>query len=111
VAKASIINIVATECEPDKDAKFNRWYNDVHIPMLMKYKGIKKVTRYKILDAEPKKTRYLAVYEYGTKADLNGMNGSPELKAAIEEMEQTWQGRGFEVKWALAGEPIKTWER
>jgi antibiotic biosynthesis monooxygenase (ABM) superfamily enzyme len=111
VAKARIINIVATECEPDKDVKFNQWYNDVHIPMLMKYKGIKKVTRYKILDAEPKKPRYLAVYEYDSKEELNVMPASAEFKAAIEEMEGTWKGKGFEVIWAVSAEPLKTFER
>ncbi len=111
MAKARILNIVATECSPENDAKFNKWYNEVHIPMLMKYKGIKKVTRYKIRDGEQKKPRYLAVYEFDNKEDLIGMTASPEFKAAREEMEQTWKGQMFDIKWAVSGEPIKTWER
>jgi uncharacterized protein (TIGR02118 family) len=111
MAKARILNIVATECAPENDAKFNKWYNEVHIPLLMKYKGIKKVTRYKMFQAKEERPRYLAVYEYENKEDLNNMMASPEFKAAREEMEQTWKGQMFEVKWAVSGEPIKTWER
>jgi len=111
MAKTRILNIVSTECAPDKDAKFNQWYNEVHIPLLMKYKGIKKVTRYKVLQAPQEKPKYLAVYEYDNKEDLNGMMGSPEFKVAREEMEQTWKGQMFDIKWAVSGEPIKTWER
>lgn len=111
MAKARIINIVATECPPEIEAKFNTWYNEVHIPMLMKYAGIKKVTRYKTIEQPGAKQRWLAIYEYDNKEDLNGMMGSPSFKAVREEMEATWKGQMFEVKWVVAAEPIKTWDR
>lgn len=111
MAKARILNIVATECATKDDVKFNKWYNEVHIPMLMKYKGIKKVTRYKIIDEKADKPRYIAVYEYDSKSDLNALNASPEFKAAIAEMQETQKVQSFDIKWATACEPIKTWER
>ena len=43
----AIINIVATECRPEEEERFNKWYNEVHVPMLFKYKGMKRVTRCK----------------------------------------------------------------
>jgi uncharacterized protein (DUF1330 family) len=79
--------------------------------MLFKYQGMKKVTRYKILDEKQEKPRYIAVYEYNTKEDLNALTASPEFKAAIEEMQETWKGQMFDIKWAVSCEPIKTWER
>ncbi|OGO20801.1 MAG: hypothetical protein A2Z15_02060 [Chloroflexi bacterium RBG_16_50_11] len=111
MAKTRIINIVATEIPKENDAKFNKWYNEVHIPMLMKYKGIKKVTRYKMIEDKAKKPKYLAVYEFDTKEDLDALTKSPEFKAAIEEMQGTWKGEMVGIKWAVSGEPIKTWER
>lgn len=111
MAKARILNIVATECSPENDAKFNKWYNEVHIPMLMKYKGIKRVTRYKTIEARGAKPRYLAIYEFDTKEDLNDSMASPEFKAALEEMQETQKNCKFEIKSATACEPIKTWER
>ena len=110
MAKARVLNIVATECVTKNDEKFNEWYNEVHIPLLMKYKGIKKVTRYKILDEKATKPRYIAIYEFDTKYDLNGLPASPAFKAAIEEMQETWKDEKVDIKWAVSCEPLKTWE-
>lgn len=109
MAKSRVINIVATECVPADEAKFNKWYNEVHIPMLMKFKGIKKVTRYKVLDDGKGKGQYLAVYEYDSKEDMAALNASPEFKAAIEEMTETQKGCKFDLKWAMGAEPVQTW--
>jgi uncharacterized protein (TIGR02118 family) len=111
MVKARVLNIVATECSPKNDAKFNKWYNEVHIPMLLKYQGIKRVTRYKTMEEKQDKPRYIAIYEYDTKEALNAQNASPEFKAAIEEMQETWKGQMFAIKWGVSCEPIKTWER
>ena len=111
MAKIRILNIVATECALKNDAKFNKWYDEVHIPMLMKYKGIRKVTRYKMIENKEKKPKYLAVYEFDTKEDLDNLPKGPEFKAAIAEMQETWKGEMFDIKWAVSAEPLKTWER
>jgi antibiotic biosynthesis monooxygenase (ABM) superfamily enzyme len=110
MAKARVLNIVATECAVKNDARFNEWYNEVHIPLLMKYEGIKRVTRYKILDEKKKKPRYIAIYEFDTKEDLNGLPTSSEFKAAIKEMQETWKDEMVDIKWAVSCEPIQTWE-
>jgi uncharacterized protein (TIGR02118 family) len=109
MAKSRVINIVATECIPADEAKFNKWYNEVHIPMLMKFKGIKKVTRYKVTDESQDKPKFLAIYEYDSKADMAAINTSPEFKAAIDEMNETIKSCKFSITWAMGGEPIKTW--
>jgi uncharacterized protein (TIGR02118 family) len=108
MAKDRVINVVATECIPGDEAKFNKWYNEVHIPMIMKFKGVKKVTRYKVTGDSKGNGKYLAIYEYDSAADMNACNTSPEFKAAIEEMNETWKGHMFDLKWAMACEPIKT---
>jgi antibiotic biosynthesis monooxygenase (ABM) superfamily enzyme len=108
MANARIINVVATECAPENDAKFNKWYDEVHIPMFLKYKGLKKVTRYRNIDD---KTRFLAIYEYDTKEDLNNLPNSPEFKAAIAEMQQTWKDNPIKITLATNYEPIKAWEK
>jgi len=106
MAKARIINIVATECPCALEPRFNKWYDEVHIPMLMKFKGIKKVTRYKVPDNNKEKGSYLAIYEYDSKDDMAALNASPEFKAAIDEMNESWKNQPL-VKWAMAGEPVK----
>jgi len=111
MAKARVLNIVATECVPEDDANFNKWYDEVHIPMLFKNKNLKKVTRYKVATQKGEKPRYMAIYEYDTREALNAFPASPEFKAAIEEMQETQKSCKFEIKGATICEPIKTWER
>jgi hypothetical protein len=109
MAKSRIINIVATECPCALEPGFNKWYNEIHVPMLMKYKGIKKVTRYKVADGNKDKGSYLAVYEYDSKEDLDRLNSSPEFKAAIEEMNTTWKNNEWQIKWGMSCEPLQAW--
>ena len=110
MAKARILNIVASEC-PNNEAKFNKWYNEVHIPLLFKYKGLKKVTRYQLMGEGRGGAKYLAIYEYDDKAAMDAFPKSAEFKAAIDEMNETMKENKFEIKWAANYEPIKTWER
>jgi hypothetical protein len=37
-----IIQIVASQSTPEKEAEFNRWYSDVHVPMFFGYEGLKR---------------------------------------------------------------------
>jgi uncharacterized protein (TIGR02118 family) len=108
MAKLRYLNIVATSCMPGDEAKFDKWYNEVHIPMLMKYKGIKKVTRYKISEGSKVKGQYLAVYEFDSQEAMSACDASPEFKAAINEMNETWKGHMFEIPWMMNCAPIKT---
>ena len=38
-----VLFIAASECSPEVEEKYNKWYNEVHVPWVMKYKGIKKI--------------------------------------------------------------------
>jgi hypothetical protein len=111
MAKARFINIVTTECSPEEEAQVNKWYNEVHIPMLLKYKALKKVARYQIPSDKKDKLNYMAIYEYDSKDTMTACGSSPEFKAAIAEMDQTWKGKSFKIKGAVSGEPIKAWEK
>jgi hypothetical protein len=65
---------------PDKDADYNRWYNDIHIPEMTDSGHCKRVTRYKVSDdtqmpgAAGSSYRYFAIYEFDdVEAGVNGM--------------------------------------
>jgi hypothetical protein len=55
---------------PGKEAEYNRWYNEIHIPELTENGLCRRVTRYKVSDdtqmpgAAGSPYRYLAVYEF-----------------------------------------------
>ena len=107
----AVINIIATKCQPDVEAKFNKWYNEVHIPMLFKFKGMKKVSRYQLTSNTDKYPRYLAVYEFRDKEAFEEYEKSPEVDAAKKEMKETWKDGGWEIVWRVKYEVMKTWER
>ena len=106
-----MVSIVATECKADLEDKFNQWYNDVHIPMLMKYDGLKKSSRYKLAGDDKEHAPYLAIYEYETEQAMAGFNTSPEFIAAIEEMQDSWKDGGIDIKWMANYSLIKSWEK
>ncbi len=35
-----VINMVATRCQPEVEVKFNKWYDEIHIPLLFKFPGM-----------------------------------------------------------------------
>ncbi len=60
-ARAKFIYIVRMDVEPDKEADFNRIYDNEHIPGLLKVPGVISAARYKTsVEGVPK---YLAIYE------------------------------------------------
>jgi len=105
-----IINIIATQCQPEDEEKFNRWYDEIHIPLLLKFKGIKGVTRYKIINETEEYPTYLTIYEFESQKAYEAYETSPELAAAREEMTETWKEGKFEIKWRVQYEPIRTWK-
>ena len=103
------INLVATRCKPEDEAKFDRWLDEVHIPMLLEFSGMTKVTRYKILKKSEGSPPRLVIYEFKDQKALEEYENSPELAAARKETKETWQGDGFEVIWRIQFEEIKTY--
>jgi len=111
MATTPIISIIATQCRPEVEEKFNSWYDEIHIPLLLKFKGIKAVTRYKIINETEEYPTYLTVYEFESQKSYEAYTNSPELAAAREEMSETWKEGDFEIKWRVQYESIKTWKR
>ncbi len=110
MAKNKILQIVATECAPDVDEKFNKWYNEVHVPMLYKNKNLKKVARYKLQGEAPGQAKYLALYEYEDQKSVEEFQKSSETMEAFKEMGETWKDVN-NMKWVASYELIKSWER
>ena len=72
--------VVLTNCVESRDEAFNRWYDDVHIPDLLRIPGVVGATRSRLADAQTARVndalsvvseadtpfRYLAVYKFET---------------------------------------------
>jgi quinol monooxygenase YgiN len=103
------IHMVEVDCKPEVEIKYNKWYNEVHIPMILRYDGILRATRYQLLSGPPGQARYLTIYEFKDQDAMESFPKSPEYTAVDEELKQTWKGKEFEVKLAAKFEMIGTW--
>jgi Raf kinase inhibitor-like YbhB/YbcL family protein len=77
----AVAKIIGAEFTAGKDSAVNNWYNTTHIPLIMKYAGIKKAVRFKKLagglstDSLP---TYLTILYFPTKGALDSLKSSPE---------------------------------
>ena len=107
-----VIAIRLTKCQPELEEKFNRWYNEVHVPLLLKSKWVDSATRYKLIPIEQEEAPpYLAIYEFKNRQAYENHESSPEVAAVIRERYETWAGPGYEVLLRAVYEPIKTWHK
>lgn len=112
MGNSKIINIVGTEPRPDLEEKFNQWYDEIHVPLLLKHPAPRRVTRYKRIGGDDTLPPYLAVYEFEDNETFEEFRNSPERNAAMEEMEETWQAdEKFKMLGVSRYELIKSWER
>ncbi|MCK9273786.1 MAG: EthD family reductase [Syntrophales bacterium] len=105
-----IIHMVAVQCPEEEDERFNKWYDEVHIPMLIKCKTLKEVKRYKIVEEIEGIANYLTEYRFDSWEDFKTYSESPELSEARKEILQSW-GDDFPVKWRAQYRIIKKWKK
>ncbi len=106
-----LIQIVAAESTPEKDAKFEKWYVEKHIPMLFGYEGVKQVSRYRLKMNDLKLSKYLTFYEFDNEEDLAGFTRSKAFADAVADFEAKKDEVGFISRWFGIYEHIKTWEK
>jgi antibiotic biosynthesis monooxygenase (ABM) superfamily enzyme len=106
-----ILLIVANEPSAEREAEYNEWYTEKHIPMMFRFKGMKKASRYRLSGESKESSRYLAVYEFDNKEDLEAFPKSPEFAEAVKDFDEKWKDGGFVRKWGASYELIKSWEK
>lgn len=109
--KRSVILIVANEPGSGRDAEYNEWYTEKHIPMMFCFQGLKRASRYRLLGENREVSKYLAIYEFDSTQDLEAFPRSPEFAAAVKDFDEKWKNGGFERKWGASYELIKSWDK
>lgn len=103
---------ISQEVSQELEKAFSDWYLNVHIPMALKYPGLVKATRCKLLSSTNGQKGYLTVFEFKDRKAMEEFTKSPEVTLAIEEMNQRWKGKlPFEIKWRNEYEVMETWEK
>lgn len=105
------IILLSNQPLPEKEAEFNEWFTQKYVPLLLKYTGLKKVTRYQRSEHNIDVTKYLAIYEFDTKESLEAFPNSPEYAAAFKESEEKWNEGVMDRQWWAAYEFIQNWDK
>ena len=116
-----LIYAVMTRRRPDQKEKFDKWYNETHIPLLLKSEHIDGATRYDALKLtddnklvpvpEGESPTYLAIYEFKDRKAFEAWNSNAETADARKEIKESWGDDGFEISLRAVYEPIKTWQK
>ncbi|WP_177330906.1 DUF4286 family protein [Pseudomonas sp. AAC] len=116
MSNQTVIWMVGINCKAEDEEKFNAWYDDVHVPMLLKGDFVKKVTRFKLAGetyhvgaaTQPCPT-YLTIYEFDNQAKFEAwMNSEARTEAGVDK-EKTWSESAYDVQWATRYNLTNAW--
>jgi hypothetical protein len=99
---SEVILLVGVICEdPAREAEFNTWYENVHIPEVCQAPGVKGARRYQISEPADGYPKYLAIY------DIEGQDGLQQYEAYRKDQSQGkvspfTSGPPFRVVWRRA---------
>ena len=109
--KISVILVGGVDINPEEEESFNEWYNNVHIPMVLKCPEVVRATRYLRVEADEAHPKYLAIYELKSEKGIERLANSKELKAAQQDRKERFgDEKGFKMKWRAHYKPIFTRE-
>jgi antibiotic biosynthesis monooxygenase (ABM) superfamily enzyme len=81
---AITIFVVRATIAKDKEAAFNKWYNEEHAPQVLQFNGAVSARRYRKILGEDK-FQYMAVYEFASEDTFRRFQESDHLKTLIKD--------------------------
>lgn len=100
MAKQPVIYLLGSNPPPGREAEFNEWYDNVHIPMILKSPGMVRAARYELVGAGDGAPKYLAIYELEDEAAIEKFTKSRERAAARKQRDEQWsKGPDYSVVW------------
>ncbi len=79
--------VVRATITKDKEEAFNTWYNDEHVPQVLRYDGALSAKRFKKLMGDDK-YQYMAVYEFSSESVLQAFLKSQALNDLRREYDK-----------------------
>ncbi len=111
----TVLYLVGTDPQPEKEQQFNQWYDEVHMPMLFNSKFMEAATRYKLNPlASPAKLvspGYMAILEFKDVNAFNQYRSGEDVKAARLNEHETMANHPFEKSLLAVYEQLKSWNR
>ena len=81
---AIVLFVVRANIAKDREAAFNKWYNEEHVPQLLQYNGAVSARRYRKILGEDK-YEYMAVYEFASEAIFERFQQSDHRQTLIKD--------------------------
>ena len=98
MSKPRFLYQLQIRCAPELEDEFNKWYNEVHMPLVMKGGMLKAATRYVLTDAtESDLPRYTTICEFEDRAAFEKWRASDILAAARANTAEVMGGK--DVVW------------
>ncbi len=88
MAGVVLFTVKATIAAEQEEA-FNRWYDEEHVPQLLRYPGLVSARRYRAILGE-ERFRYLAVYEVRDEATFERLMASDHMKQLREDYDASF---------------------
>jgi hypothetical protein len=79
--------VVRATIAAEREAAFNKWYNEEHLPQVLRYNGAVSGRRYRKVVGEDR-YQYMAVYEFASEDVLQQFLASGALKDLRSEYDQ-----------------------
>jgi antibiotic biosynthesis monooxygenase (ABM) superfamily enzyme len=112
----TVIWTVGIQCKSEDEEKFNTWYDDIHVPMLLQGNCVKNVNRFKLADqaynvgtTTQACPNYLTIYEFESQEKFDAWMNSPAREEAGDDKTKTWGDKGYELKWASLYKLTNAW--
>ena len=86
---ATSLFMVRASIPPEREAEFNRWYNEQRCPQVLQYRGAVSARRYKAILGE-ERYQYMAVYEFQDEATLRRFLESEHLAQLKRDYEASF---------------------
>ena len=96
---ATVLFVVKATITKDREAAFNRWYNEEHCPQFMRYPGAVSARRYKAIMGEDS-YQYMAVYEVQDEATFHALMASSHFKELKAEYDKHFGGVSERARFA-----------
>jgi len=107
----SVINILGAQCPPEVAERLNKWLGEVHFPMLLRFKGLNRISHYQKTEDNNEYPNYLTVFEFDNQQAFEAYEVSPELAEARKDSRETWPNGAGEIKWRVQYKCLGTWQK
>jgi uncharacterized protein (TIGR02118 family) len=108
----SVIGLTGYQIKPESEDQYNKWLNEVHIPILFKFPGLKAVTRFKITKKDDRYPNYLTIMEFEDEEAFKAFKESPEVAEARKDtLARKWTDKDRESKWRVEYKAINAWRK